>query len=724
MIERAGLKHLQACSQLRSFALSRHPAGSIQDGADQRMAAIAGLDKLEELELESVSYTRLVVLKKIKSLKQLTVRRSGAFEASRSLKQLSQLDKVVLDNCDIRNETFGDVKTILAEVGVELVDATRQAKMDLLTRASSPANEATKLARQMHRDLDVARHHPAFWIRWRSHSSEVPSMQAEPIRTVHRLKKTLTADHVRRPYSQETIMAWAPQQFYIFNQSSEDGVVGWEQIKYGGAKVAWAREGCPEKPPRHFIKNGISEFIDSLFYIPSQLRISQQSYWWGAGTHYRIAANSVSPQLATYNELPEEEFAGASCRVVESPSRSERLWISKETGRLRGYLSYMHQGYFIPFHQQDIVTRIAGRRIASRDEYRTLMGDGEDALPQEKQRQLTQAWAEYKFDHAIPGRLHVFSDYREIAPDRWFPFRVQSAGWSHHDQNQGLYDFYSSESVVTEVAIDRDDLKVYWADVLPRDGESIQDQRYGVPVEYEYGKDRTDDEIQELVNEQLFKYARSEMLIAKRTSPIKKMVGKPAPGLPAERWIGDRPDVKGRRYLIHCWAAWCAPCKNDVPLLNSISKNRIVIGIHPSGTDMDEIRKTATDVKMTYPTVVAPPGAKDIFGYPVKLFPYCIEVDEDGNVAKHGSLHEVLGVESPVVAAAKAPPKVSGVVVGTQPEKGFVAVSLGEGDGAGLSNFGLENKWQTSRGRFHRSQLPSAANLVNSRLPALIDLRS
>ncbi|MFI5239843.1 MAG: M56 family metallopeptidase, partial [Gemmatimonadales bacterium] len=270
-IEVAGLKHLQHCPQLRSFALRRHPAGSSEDGADGRLAAIAGLDKLEELELESTAYARLVVFKQIASLKQLTLRRCGALEASQSLKQLKQLDKLVLDDCDIRNETLGDVSAILAEVGIEVVDAIRQARTDLLARGSSPVSEATKLARQLHDELDVAKHHPAFWIRWRSFSNDVPSMKSEPVRTLYRLKKALLEDHVRRRFAQDLIMAWAPQRFYIFDATSTDGVVGWEQVKYGDAKVAWAREGRPDDPPRHFIRNGVSEFVDTFFSVPRQL---------------------------------------------------------------------------------------------------------------------------------------------------------------------------------------------------------------------------------------------------------------------------------------------------------------------------------------------------------------------------------------------------------------------------------------------------------------------
>lgn len=498
-IEVAGFEHLQRCPRLRSFALRRHPAGSIKDGADERLAAIAGIGTLEELELESTGYERLVVLERIKSLKQLTLRRCGATEASQSLKHLKQLDKLVLDSCDIRNETFGNLQAALAEIGIEVVDATRKAPTDLLTRDSAPVNEATKLARRLHDELDIAKHHPSFWIRWRQDTSDVPSMKAEPIRTVYRLKKALSAEQVRRPFAVQTIMAWAPKQFYFLNETSEGGVVGWEQIEYGNAKIAWARERRPGEPPNHFIRSGVSKFVDSLVPIAPQLHVSQQSYWWGAGTHHSMATSAVAPRRAIYDELPAEEFAGETCRVLESAGRSERLWVSQQTGRLRGSLSYIYQGYFEPFHEQNIVTQVVGHPITSLEAYQALFGDGGNALPEEKQRLLRQAWFEYMFDHGFPGHLNVFSDFREIAPSRWFAFRVQSAFWHHNQQNQGRYDFHSSESVVTEVALDRDDLRKHWADDLPKKGENVQDQRHEVPVNFKYGEDRGGDELEGLL---------------------------------------------------------------------------------------------------------------------------------------------------------------------------------------------------------------------------------
>lgn len=679
-IDTEGLTALHAAQSLRRLVLRRHPAGSHQKSSEERVQAIAGFKNLEELELGDTAYTHLLPLKTSRSLRLLTLRNCGWNEASNSLKQLTQLKRVEIDNCDIRNESFDEVKSNLAAIGIVVADVTRPAT-DLLTRSSAPPDEATLAARQALAGLDVGRQFPAFWIEWHQHWSKIPSMTAEPIRTVRRLKQALTAEHEKQPWEQDTTFAYAPGQFLMGNVGLESDTPGFQQTMYGDAKLARSREGRSGKDFRYFLRNGVSEFEESLgLHFPRQLSLTHQHLWWGTPTRMNFTTSSVSPDKVAYVELPEDNFAGESCRVFQAPGRSERLWVSRETGRLRGSLHYIHQGYFTPFYKQEVVTKLVGRRIESNDEYSKLFS-GPRAVTKEVQNQLSQAWEEYEFSHAYPSTLVLLDDYREIAVGAWFPFKVTSSGWHHNQKNEGQYDYIVSESSVKDVAIDRNDLEPYWAEYLPQAGDSIQDQRYGGAVEYTFDNDRTEDDIQKLVNEQLLTLARSAIEIEKVQSPFKKMIGKPAPQLPAEGWIGKRPELAGKRYLIHFWAAWCGPCKNDVPYLNSIAKDRIVIGVHPGDTAIEKVSQSMKDSKMAYPTVVAPRGPEDVLGYPAKMFPYCVEVDEQGNVAKHGFLNEVLGVKLHSNEVSNQAPTASGSVLATDARNGLAVISLGEADG-------------------------------------------
>ena len=673
-IEAPGLSHLSKCPGLRTFELLK------DRGATERLPVIAGFPKLKRLVLTDTRYDDLSVLDITKTLTDLELRRCGGKDLLQVIKNLPQLKQLSLDNCDVPSDAMSRLGQVMSRRGGLLRDTTRYAPVI----QPATANEATRLARKVHRDLDVARNHPTFWVKWKTTWGEVPTMQLEPIRTTHRLMKALDEDsapiETMKGYETTATMAWSPGQFFSRDYHTRYGKPESDSYKYGTADLAWAREWYSEQNYlTHFPRLGVKKFTDNLFYIPTQLKVSHQHFWWGPGANHQVATSPVDPELATYRELPDELFADEECHVVESSTRSERLWISKATGRLRGIQTFIHQGYFVPFYKQPIVTEVAGRPIESLSEYRTLFND-ENALSQKDKNRLTAAWSEYKFDHAIPRSLHEFSDFREIASGKWFPFKVRSSGWHHSENNDQYYSFNNSEIVVAEVFTDRSDLKSYWEPLLPKEGESVQDQRFKTAVEYKYSKDRTDEEIQQMVQQRLLELDRGRKLLNERKGPIQKLVGKSAFDLPDERWIGERPKLKGKSYLLHFWAAWCAPCKNDIPLLNKIAKDRPVVGLHPSGTEIDKIRKSATESEMQYPTIVAPPGAKDIFGYPVTMYPYVIEIDENGKIARHGSLHDVLTAVAKPANATEVRPQVNGKVSFVNEKKGLAEVSVGTDD--------------------------------------------
>jgi thiol-disulfide isomerase/thioredoxin len=138
-------------------------------------------------------------------------------------------------------------------------------------------------------------------------------------------------------------------------------------------------------------------------------------------------------------------------------------------------------------------------------------------------------------------------------------------------------------------------------------------------------------------------------ILKRLTQPVEDLVGKPAPTLPAEGWVGgQRPDLAGRPFLLHFWATWCGPCKNDLPRLKTLAeRGATILGMHPAGTPAEEVEKFIRDEKLGYPTFLSTDRSRDgnsprIGDYPAGVLPYCILIDAQGKVAGHGSLSEVL----------------------------------------------------------------------------------
>jgi cytochrome c biogenesis protein CcmG, thiol:disulfide interchange protein DsbE len=58
------------------------------------------------------------------------------------------------------------------------------------------------------------------------------------------------------------------------------------------------------------------------------------------------------------------------------------------------------------------------------------------------------------------------------------------------------------------------------------------------------------------------------------------LLGKPAPPMEVEKWLGEKPDVKGKFALIFFWGPWSVPCRKMIPQFNALQKkfaDRLVI---------------------------------------------------------------------------------------------------------------------------------------------------
>ena len=113
-------------------------------------------------------------------------------------------------------------------------------------------------------------------------------------------------------------------------------------------------------------------------------------------------------------------------------------------------------------------------------------------------------------------------------------------------------------------------------------------------------------------------------------------IGKKAPDLVVEKWLGVKPETTDKFLLIDFWATWCGPCRRAIPELNEIHRRlgeRVtVIGI---SDETEEAVKKMKEPKIDY-SIAIDPKARMKNKLRVKGIPHVILVDPSGVVRWEG----------------------------------------------------------------------------------------
>jgi cytochrome c biogenesis protein CcmG, thiol:disulfide interchange protein DsbE len=120
--------------------------------------------------------------------------------------------------------------------------------------------------------------------------------------------------------------------------------------------------------------------------------------------------------------------------------------------------------------------------------------------------------------------------------------------------------------------------------------------------------------------------------------PVSKssLIGKRAPAIKGEKWLGEKPVLEGKLVLVAFWAPWSIPCRKYIPTLDRL-QTKFAGKLAVVGVTSESEAEVAdmTEPKMDFATVLDPKvqlGA--IVG--VTSVPYVMLVDSKGVVRYQG----------------------------------------------------------------------------------------
>ncbi len=97
-------------------------------------------------------------------------------------------------------------------------------------------------------------------------------------------------------------------------------------------------------------------------------------------------------------------------------------------------------------------------------------------------------------------------------------------------------------------------------------------------------------------------------------------------------------DFSGKTILLNFWATWCAPCREEMPMLMELQRKYASNGLQVIGIALDDVQSVKNFVStygISYPVLV---GSEDVFatsaayGNEEGVLPYSVLIDKTGIV--------------------------------------------------------------------------------------------
>lgn len=121
------------------------------------------------------------------------------------------------------------------------------------------------------------------------------------------------------------------------------------------------------------------------------------------------------------------------------------------------------------------------------------------------------------------------------------------------------------------------------------------------------------------------------------------LVGSERPGFSLPGLDGRRHDVAGwdgRVVLLNFWATWCRPCREEMPMLDSLQRRYDGQGLQVVGVALDRpaaVRGFVKNLGIGYPILVDDATGVDIarrYGNERGVLPFTVLIRRDGTVSR------------------------------------------------------------------------------------------